>query len=231
MAVWCVREVGRLDDGWILAPERYDPRRSSLGDALGRRQVPLRSLVHVHKRVVAPATAERAGERFVVLDTTHAREGIVIGAGEPVAGTQLGSAKKAARAGHVIVSRLRPYLRQIAFVDDEVPWLDRGTSLLCSTEFFVLQGYDDESIAFLVPFLLSAPVQAILAASQEGGHHPRFGEQALLDLPVPKDLVDRRHEESASVSEAIRQYRRCERALADMILSAGKCLEAAAIPG
>lgn len=72
----------------------------------------------------------------------------------------------------------------------------------------MLTPLDTRSIAFLVPLLLSEPVQEVLAASQEGGHHPRFDEYALLGLPVPKTRIDQRDEFSAHVELAIADFRK-----------------------
>ena len=81
--------------------------------------------------------------------------------------------KKIIKAGDVIISRLRPYLKQVAFVDKVL--CEHYDSVLCSTEYFVLRSKDQHiSIAFIVPVLLSREVQNMLISSQEGGHHPRF---------------------------------------------------------
>ena len=94
------------------------------------------------------------------------------------------------QAGDVIISRLRPYLRQVALVDEALFQLcRRGNAVAASTEFFVLRGRTGFEAAGLVPFLLSQPVQAALAAGQEGGHHPRFRQELLLSLPVPDQVT------------------------------------------
>ncbi|MCB9536681.1 MAG: hypothetical protein H6704_10545 [Myxococcales bacterium] len=175
------RAVEALAGDLVLAPERYDPRRAlDLGPART-----LGELVAVSGRNVRPATD--GDERPVlVLDTSHAFEGHVLVRGEPVAPSTVRGAKRDLRPGDVLVSRLRPYLRQVAYVDaalfERAPG---GNAVVASTEFYVLRGRDGFSPAALVPFLLSAPVQAALAAAQEGGHHPRVGRRALTDLPVP----------------------------------------------
>ena len=105
--------------------------------------------------------------------------------------------------GDVLISRLRPYLRQVAYVDRTIPVLSEA-ALLCSTEFFVLRSVDQQSIAFLVPFLLSVQVQRVLAASQEGGHHPRVRESTLLTLPLPSSLLETRAATSSAVGRNLR---------------------------
>jgi hypothetical protein len=105
----------------------------------------------------------------------------------------------------------------VAFVDGRIPNRGENTLLLGSTEFFVLRSVEERSIAFLVPLLLSAPVQAVLAASQEGGHHPRFNEATLLDLPVPAEIVKNRDDVSNVVEQSIALYRESEGGMASLI--------------
>ncbi len=166
--------------------------------------------------------------RVPVLDTSDAREGIVSCRKGPVPARKIGSTKKLVERGCVLISRLRPYLRQVAYVDGEVPGWGADAPMYCSMEFFVLRSADDQPISFLVPFLLSKPVQTVLAASQEGGHHPRFNQNTLLELPIPNALVERREEHSRRMEEAVSLFRRSERlrdGLIDMAsgLVAGPC--------
>ncbi len=177
------RAVKDLVDGDVLAPERYDPRRSVAG---GVRLADLVDLVGESVAAIESPT--------VVLDTTHVAEGIV---SPPPPVSELGSQKRQARPGDVLVSRLRPYLRQVGWVDPDVG------AVLCSTEFYVLRSKHARSVAFLVPFLLSSRVQQALAAAQEGGHHPRVPRDALLELTVPDDVVAQRDALSASTEAAI----------------------------
>ncbi len=201
MATKAVVDIGRLDEGWILAPERYDPRRrtNEAGSRLG-------DFVNVMREQVHGRTVD--GRRFLVLDTGDAQDGIIRTTKRPCSGAAIRSTKKRIRPKQVIISRLRPYLRQIAWVD---PGLLKAQEcpvvLLCSTEFFVLESVDGSSIAFLAPYLLSPSVQSILAAAQEGGHHPRFNERTLTTLPIPVALVERRDELSAQLERAVNQAR------------------------
>jgi hypothetical protein len=211
MAVLNIVRRSALAAPAVLAPERYDPRRRL---APGRTDgVPLGELVAFVRRVVPPGP--ELG-RCLVLDTSDAREGVIIARKPPVDGTALGSAKKVIEPGDVIVSRLRPYLRQVALVDGAIPNA-AGVTLVGSTEFFVLRSHDEQSIAFLVPFLLSSPVQAVLAAGQEGGHHPRVAESVLRDLTVPRPLLARREALSESVRRSLERYRESERELDEAV--------------
>jgi hypothetical protein len=178
-----VRTLADLGEDVVLAPERWIAS-SHLETEKG--SVPLSDLV-IERR-------ERAlEENVLIFDTTHAKDGMldVFGALRSPPSTK--SAKKVALPGDLVVSRLRPYLRQIAFVQPRALEVLRGRGVALSTEFYVLSPANKkESIAYLLPFLLSTKVQAILAAAQEGGHHPRVPRSTLLSIPVPKSIVDSR---------------------------------------
>ena len=211
MALISIVSRTRLASLAILAPERYDPRREIHTKA--NEVVELGEIVVSVRKTIQPSTKI---SECLVLDTSDVREGIVIGRKRPVMGAEIGSAKKEVMTGDVIISRLRPYLRQVAFIDQEVT-NTRSVSILCSTEFFVLRSSDNLPVAFLVPFLLTSKIQEVLRASQEGGHHPRFIESALLTLPIPKKLLLQREVTSKVVEESIRLYRASEKAIADMV--------------
>ena len=195
-----------LADGLILSPERYDPRRTA-----HRAGVRLGAVARLSLQTLRPSAVTG---RWRILDTRHATAGFVRCDHPPVG--SLGSTKKVLTPGSVIISRLRPYLRQVGLVDTGLT--ADGIGLCCSTEFYVLRPVSTQSIAFLVPFLLSAPVQAALAAGQEGGHHPRFPAELLLELRIPSPRMQRRDVDSAAVETAIDELRRAHavlRALAE----------------
>jgi hypothetical protein len=206
MAIHAVVTIQRLDGGLVLAPERYDPRRTqnrTLGPLIGE-------LVGISRWTVSPKNGDTSMECQVV-DTSDARNGWIRNKKTPVGINEIGSTKKQIQAGDVIISRLRPYLRQVGYVDEAIE--HKGRILVASTEFYVLRAQDSESIAFLVPFLLSEGIQSILSLSQEGGHHPRFTQQTLERLVVPMKVVEKRVALSQTVERAAELMRRSERAL------------------
>ena len=203
MAISTVIDVGRLDDGSVLIPERYDPRRRYIEQSGSR----LSDIVNLVREQTSADTADPT-QQFLVLATGDAHNGIIKTTKPLNNGSDIGSTKNRIRPGQVIISRLRPYLQQVAWVDPGLPKSELDPiELVCSSEFYVLDSKDGESIAFLVPFLLSQRVQSVLAASQEGGHHPRFNERTLKALAVPTSLIERRAELSARVERAINQAR------------------------
>jgi hypothetical protein len=192
-----IRTIADLAPDFVLAPERHVLAAQA---ARGGDGVPLGELVVERlERIVASATSDA-----LVLDTTHARDGIldVAGARRDSAGGK--SSKKRALPGDVVISRLRPYLRQVALVHPGALTAAPGRPLALSTEFYVLAPREgDDDLAFLVPFLLSAGAQASLASAQEGGHHPRVPRASLFALRVPRALLAKRARTSRAVNEAL----------------------------
>ena len=95
------RALGDLGEEVTLAPERHHTATLVAVDG-----VPLGKLVVDRaERVAGEALAEA-----IVLDTTHARDGVLDVAAAARATTPPSSAKKRVRVGDLLVSRLRPYL-------------------------------------------------------------------------------------------------------------------------
>ncbi len=214
MAIVTARRRSALDPPYVLAPERYDFRRELRS---GEHGVPLSRIAHASRAVLPHLRGVVREAACVVLDTSDARDGIIVGRCTEVPRTALGSAKKLVCPGDVLVSRLRPYLRQIAWVDPGFADTHPGRVLACSTEYHVLTSVDGESIAFLVPWLLGPDVQRALAAAQEGGHHPRVGESALMGLRVSEGVILARTQTSDAVADAIASYRTVERSMNTLV--------------
>jgi hypothetical protein len=187
----------QLEAGLVLAPERYDPRRTPTATE----GVTLFSIAEIVSDQVQPAALH--ADKVIVLDTGDARDGLIRGRLKYASPADVLSAKKIVSPGDVIVSRLRPYLQQVAFVDPGL-FTSPGEPIriICSTEFFVIRSRDQRSIAFLAPFLLTKPVQQILAAAQEGGHHPRFNRNTLTSLVIPAPILERSETISHNVIRA-----------------------------
>ncbi len=204
-----VRTLADLGDALVLAPERH------LAVAGARSGVPLGDLVvERNERRAARDLASAKRDRTIVLDTTHAKDGVldVRGALRDGAAANARSTKKIARPGDLVVSRLRPYLRQIALVH---PRAIGSRTLALSTEFYVLAPRAKGDLAFLLPFLLGADAQAALAGAQEGGHHPRVPRASLFALRVPHASVRDRAKTSRAVERALDAYYRAASRLAD----------------
>lgn len=202
MAVTTVVQYGSLSDPVVLAPERYDPRRIQEVD---EHAVPLSDLVSIENPTLS-VKALASDAEYLVLDTGDSFEGVIRPRTNPVNGSTVRSSKKLVKEGDVIISRLRPYLRQVAYVDDIL--VKSASNVLVSTEFFILRPrHSNESGAWLVPFLLSTEIQAILGRSQEGGHHPRFNKDTLSGLLVPLSVVKARKKASEATEKHVKAIR------------------------
>lgn len=215
MAVCWRSPLSSFDKDSAWSPERYSPELAQQ-QALAENSVPLATLVTFCKETFNPAGngINRQGS-YIVLDTNHAYEGRIQFRGQPVPIAGVGSIKRPLKSGYVIVSRLRTYLRQVALIDDEL-FDGFDGEVVCSTEFYVLAPAGDLDIAFLVPFLLSAPVQKAFAAAEEGGHHPRVPPDVLLKLAVPLSMLDTRENLSKRVRQSIQLIRAGERVMAEV---------------
>ena len=179
MAVWSVIDFGSLFQGVDIAAEHYHPDKLSALKDLQKNGGEL---------VCSFASSARVHAGSNILDgipvfdlgaaTSH-----ILDAGQAIKDERV-SVKKMVRAGDVLISRLRSYLRQVAIVPPVIK------QAAVSTEFIVLHQKEQRNIAFLMPFLLSAPVQTILAWSQDGNEHPRYNEAVLLGLPIPNSVLD-----------------------------------------
>ncbi len=189
-----VRVLAELAPDFVLAPERY------VG-AAGNDGVPLGDLVEERSGRI-----ERTGGTLI-LDTSHVRDGTIDVAGALRDRSSGLSTKKCTRGGDLLISRLRPYLRQIALVHPGALAASADRPFAVSSEFFVLVSRGEgESLAFLVPFLLSCEAQRYLAGVQEGGHHPRVPRSSLFALRVPHALVGQRAETSKAVLDALAAF-------------------------
>lgn len=194
--------LGKLAAGLVLAPERYDPRRElpwagpRLGDLV---DLPGGSI----NVVTGPA---------VILDTSDAHRGLF--RWRPCEDSPtLGSTRRTLQVGDVVISRLRPYLRQIAWVDPALVAAAPEATLIGSPEFVSFRSRDGRSVAWLVPFLLHDAVQAALAAAQEGSHHPRVPRGFYAEIPVPESVIEAADQTAAQVERAISTIRAGEQAL------------------
>ena len=205
MAICVIKTTTQLGPQFILTPERYNPKRrmSLSGENDG---ILLSEII----------TLKNDASAWYQINTSDAMGGYLRIPPNP---EQLNSNKKILKTGDVIISRLRPYLRQVAYVDT-----DSNSQLCASTEFYVLRPRNNESIAFLVPFLLSKAAQTVFANSVEGSQHPRFKEEDILNLVIPSQLFEEREKISQDISNAINLYREYEKSLGSAISRVNKIM-------
>ena len=213
MAICILKSNKQLGVNFILTPERYNPRRRMSID--NEDTILMSEIVEIVNDIITKKQAQ--GKSIIQINTSDAMGGYLNINSE--VNDSINSNKIILRKGDVIISRLRPYLRQVAYVDE-----DRKEILGASTEFFVIRARNNESIAYLVPFLLSQPAQLVFENSVEGSQHPRFKEEDVLNLKIPKNIYDERANISKRVIEAIESYRSYERSIFKEIKEMNKAM-------
>lgn len=153
---------------------------------------------------------DTAPDAVLNYDLTDALSPFLNGSKEPSERATIASAKKVIRAGDLVVSRLRSYLKEIALVQPggDVP-------MVASTEFIVLRPRQPDGLPVeaLMIFLRSALPQVVFKWSQDGSNHPRFDEKELLRLPVPRMLIQQANECVTAVRSVISKRVRASRLL------------------
>lgn len=144
-------------------------------------------------------------------DLSDALNPFLDGSKEPSDRKTIASTKKVIRAGDLVVSRLRSYLKEIAIVQPggKVP-------MVASTEFIVLRPKQQAGglpVEALMIFLRLELPQTVFKWSQDGSNHPRFDEKELLRLPVPRALILQANEYVAAVRSVIAKRERATRLL------------------
>ena len=216
MAIVILKNTKSLDKGFVLTPERYNPNRK-LNAGITSDYVNLSDIVFIVNEIINPKQFEKYEGKVIVINTGDAYEGH-IKLSEKRDNT-LNSNKKIVKQGDVIISRLRPYLRQIAYIDHEMFTQNENCICAVSTEFYVLRGRKSNNIGFLIPLLLSEKIQAVFANAVEGSQHPRFKEDVLLEIAIPNSLLSLADELSSSVAKNVLFIRQYEKSMNESINS------------
>jgi len=189
-----------LGDKFFLSPEYWYSNDLSGNFAQG---VPLTDIVNIIKKGSKPKL-----ERSLILDTGDADKGLLKLTSLLSGNKKISkSHKKIVSEGSVIVSRLRPYLRQVSYIPYGIKKKLNIDDIYCSTEFYILEpSIVDSNIAYLVPWLLSVRVQDLFNEATVGGHHPRFSEDLLMGLTMETGFYDDRESINETVENAVNNY-------------------------
>jgi type I restriction enzyme S subunit len=179
------RSFKNLIAGRRLGAEYYMPCKQRALDALTNE--PHKTLFGHAPNIRDLWQPEKAAKDAMVrnFDLGDALEPFLDDTVAPMPAADVGSTKKQFKAGDVVVSRLRSYLREIAVVRTS-----NGVPCVGSSEFIVLRPSGTGLSAETILVYLRCPlVQTILKWSQDGSNHPRFDEDDLAALPVPDRLM------------------------------------------
>ncbi|RKZ33291.1 hypothetical protein DRQ33_04485 [bacterium] len=184
MAVWSIVKFSELTTDQKLGADYYHIDKLNVFKRLNETgKYTINKIAKEKKYIAFPRDWK---EKIKVYDLTDAIGGFLKGGEFSDSENCPQSAKKIANNGDFIISRLRSYLKEMAYIGENT-----GTILL-STEFIVLTKKGNESIAWLLPFFISEPIQKILKWSQEGSEHPRFSENIIFNLPIPRTIYNNR---------------------------------------
>ena len=197
MAIICSQYISMLEDGYILLPERYNQQKYVFSEG-----IPLLDLITYGTESIN--CTQLSKYEYLALDTSNSSEGF-IKIQQNDYNKKVESSKKIFHKRSLIISRLRPYLKQIGFIDENLT--SDKTLIIGSSEYYELIPKNEESIAYLVPFFLSDSIQTYLQASVEGGNHPRFRQAALSKLKVPIQIYENRFELSKQLENYIKTLR------------------------
>ena len=180
MAVLSVIKLSELEGAKILAPEFYHPDKiiikRYLENACTKK---IKDCFYNVKEIFDPKITYLT-KQGVVFDLSDVTSYFLHGGKKVTSSEEVGSAKKIFFQNDVLISRLRPYLKEVSFIGFN------EKLKLASTEFIVLRQKDNRYYPeTLFAYLISKEVQNILAWSITGTEHPRFNEDYFLKLPLP----------------------------------------------
>lgn len=180
MAVFSIIKVSELEGAKMLAPEFYHPVKI-LSKQYLEKSGKKRIKDHFYNvREIFDPKNKSLPQQAIVFDLSDVTSYFLYGGKKVTSSEEVGSAKKIFSQNDVLISRLRPYLKEVSFVGFN------EKLKLASTEFVVLrQKYNGYYPETLFAYLISKEVQNLLAWSVAGTEHPRFNEDYFLSLTLP----------------------------------------------
>jgi restriction endonuclease S subunit len=180
MAVYSVIKLSELEGAKILAPEFYHPAKIVSKRYLENTETKRIKDCFQNIREIFDPKKHVLSQEALVFDLSDVTSFFLYGGKKATTSEEVGSTKKIFSENDVLISRLRPYLKEISFIGFN------GKLKLASTEFIVLRqkvkNYYPET---LFVYLITKEIQNILAWSITGTEHPRFNEDYFLKLKLP----------------------------------------------
>ena len=180
---YSIIQKSRLEGGLRLDAEFYHPEKLEAMEKLSKFGIStIAENFRNVKETFNPLRHKLATTPARVFDLSDVSSFLLEAGAKVEKADEVGSTKKIIRQNDVLISRLRPYLKEVSFVGfNEV-------QKLASTEFVVLRKKKDSKFPpqALFAFLTTDEVQKILFWSQGGTEHPRFSENLLMGLKLPK---------------------------------------------
>src|SRR3989338_2473207 len=163
---YSIIQKSQLEGGLRLDTEFYHPEKLEAMEKLSKFGVStIAENFRNVKETFNPLRHQLATTPARVFDLSDVSSFLLEEGKEIMEADEVGSTKKIFRQNDVLISRLRPYLKEVSFVGFN------DTQKLASTDF---------------TFLMTDEVQRILFWSQGGTEHPRFSENLLTGFKLPK---------------------------------------------
>ena len=180
MAVFSTIKLSELGGTKLLAPEFYHPDKLAAKQHLEKlNKNKIKDHFYNIREIFDPKKGNLI-QSSVVFDLSDVNSYFLYGGKKVTSSEEVGSAKKIFSQNDVLISRLRPYLKEVSFIGFN------EKLKLASTEFVVLRQRDKSYYPeTLFAYLISKEVQNILLWSVTGTEHPRFNENYFLNLTLP----------------------------------------------
>ena len=193
MAAWSIADFARLHQGLDFDAEHYHPERLRAWSKLANNATKtVNDFAMEIEDLQNPVTSKPSYDLTAALNQFLDLSGTA----------EATSTKKVAMPGDVLVSRLRSYLREACVV----PAREHGFAPQISTEFIVVRSRSKRPTSWLLPYILSEPVQAVLRWTQTGSNHPRFSAKTLFEIPVNSAIEAILYTLNALVESAVDKF-------------------------
>lgn len=139
----------------------------------------LGAVVAFSKEAVLPSSLPQERITYIGLENVEPVTGDLV-ACYPISPSTIRSRSKIFKSGNILYGKLRPALRKVLLVPDEL------NSGICSNEFIVIKAIESRIVPlFLRELLASEPVSRKLERMQGGAALPRVSPNDLLNLEIP----------------------------------------------
>lgn len=199
MAICYTTYASKLDDDKVIDSQFYDPLKIKYLNRL-RKNSDCLIIDEFDEIAVLSSDKENISLPAILYDLPDSLGNLFNNGQKINAFSDIGSTKKISISGDFAISRLRHYLKEFGVL----PFNDY--KYLLSTEYVVLRTKGKKPIELLLPYFLLDKIQYILAKSQRGSNHPRLANKDILNLPLPKLLIEQSAQIRSLIRTAIEKY-------------------------
>ncbi|MFA5240255.1 MAG: restriction endonuclease subunit S [Phycisphaerae bacterium] len=199
MAVCYTTYASKLDDDKVIDSRFYDPLKIKYLDKLKKNST-CSIQDEFNEITILSSNKENVSFPAILYDLPDSL-GNLFNDGQRINSfSDIGSTKKTSIGGDFAISRLRHYLKEFGVL----PANDH--KYLLSTEYVVLRREKKTPPELLLPYFLLDETQYILEKSQRGSNHPRLANKDILNLPLPKLLIQQSGQIQILIKAAIEKY-------------------------